>query len=63
MDELDKELRLIKADKEKTKFKKNQFIKEIRDGLGDHIKKSGNKIKKIKKPLFQRFVDKLMKMF
>ena len=63
MNDLEKELRLIKLDKEKTKSKKDQFIKEIRGGLGDHIKKSGNKIKKIKKSLFKRLMGKLMKMF
>jgi len=50
-------------DKEKTQLKKEQFIKEIRSGLGEHIKKSGNKIKKIKKSWWRGFIDKLIKMF
>tara|TARA_R110000824_G_scaffold178720_2_gene358546 strand:+ start:2999 stop:3199 length:201 start_codon:yes stop_codon:yes gene_type:complete len=66
MDELKKEKRLIELDKEKTKFKKEQFIKKIRGGLGDHIKKSGNKIKrikKVKKSCLRRVIDKIMEMF
>ena len=49
MKEIEKEKRLIDLDIEKTKLKKEQFIKEIRSGLGDHIKKTGNKITKIKR--------------
>ena len=63
MDKFEKERRLIDLDKERTQLKKEQFIKEIRSGLGDHIKKSGNKIKKIKKSWCKRFLDKLIKMF
>jgi hypothetical protein len=63
MDEAQKELRLIKLDKEKTELKKKQFIKEIRGGLGEHIKKSGNKITKIKKSKIRRFWDKLVEIF
>ena len=48
MDEFEKEKRLMKLDRETTKRKKEQFIKEIRGGLGEHIKRSDNKIKKIK---------------
>ena len=44
MDEFERERRLIYLDKDKTQLKKEQFIKEIRGGLGDHIKQHGNKI-------------------
>ena len=63
MDEFEKERRLIEFDKEKTQLKKEQFIKEIRGGLGDHIKQHGNKINRIKKSKFKRFIDRLMKIF
>ena len=66
MDELEKEKRLIEVDKEKTKLKKERFIKEIRSGLGDHIKKTGNKIKKtkkVKKSYLKILIDKIMKVF
>ncbi len=63
MDEFEKEKRLMNLDREKTKLKKEQFIKEIRGGLGEHIKRSDNKIKKIKKSCWKRFLDKLIKMF
>ena len=63
MDKFEKERRLIYLDKERTQLKKEQFIKEIRSGLGEHIKKSGNKIKKIKKSWWRRFLDRLIKMF
>ena len=38
MDELKREENLIRFDKEKTELKKEQFINEIRNGLGEHIK-------------------------
>jgi len=63
MDKFENERRLIYLDKERTQLKKEQFIKEIRSGLGDHIKKSGNKIKKIKKSWCRRFLARLIKMF
>ncbi len=63
MDEFEKERRFIKLDKERTQLKKEQFIKEIKSGLGEHIRRSGNKIKKIKKSWWRRFIDKLIKMF
>ena len=63
MDEFEKEVRSIELEKEKTQLKKEQFIKEIRAGLGERIKKNGNKITKIKKSRFQRFIDKIMDIF
>tara|TARA_Y100000310_G_C20625362_1_gene785560 strand:+ start:945 stop:1145 length:201 start_codon:yes stop_codon:yes gene_type:complete len=66
MKEIEKEKRLIDLDIEKTKLKKEQFIKEIRSGLGDHIKKTGNKITKIKreeKSWLRKVIDKIMEVF
>ena len=44
MDEIEREEKLIQFDREKTELKKEQFIREIRNGLGEHIKKNGNSI-------------------
>lgn len=63
MDEFEKEKRLIELDKEKTELKKEQFIKQIRGGLGDHIRKTGGQVKKVKKSPFKRFLIKLMEIF
>ncbi len=63
MDELKREENLIKFDKEKTILKKEQFINEIRNGLGEHIKKNGNKITKIKKSRWSRMMSKIKQMF
>ena len=63
MDELKREENLIRFDKEKTELKKEQFINEIRNGLGEHIKKNGNKITKIKKSRWSRMMSKIKQMF
>jgi hypothetical protein len=63
MDEIEKEKRLMDLDREKTELKKEQFIKQIRSGLGEHIKKTGGHVKKIKKSPFKRFLNKLMEIF
>lgn len=63
MDETKREENLIKFDKEKTILKKEQFINEIRNGLGEHIKKNGNKITKIKKSRWSRMMSKIKQMF
>tara|TARA_Y100001937_G_C7021680_1_gene285745 strand:+ start:462 stop:653 length:192 start_codon:yes stop_codon:yes gene_type:complete len=63
MDELKREENLIRFDKEKTELKKEQFINEIRNGLGEHIKKNGNKITKIKRSRWSRFISKIKQMF
>ena len=63
MDELKREENLIKFDKEKTILKKEQFINEIRNGLGEHIKKNGNKITKIKKSRWSRMMSEIKQMF
>ena len=63
MDEIEKEIRLMDLEREKTELKKEQFIKQIKSGLGDHIKKTGGKVKKIKKSSFKRFLIRLMEIF
>ena len=39
----------IEMEKEKTQLKKEQFIKQVKSGLGNHIKYNGGKVTKIKK--------------
>ena len=63
MNELKREENLIRFDKEKTELKKEQFINEIRNGLGEHIKNNGNKITKIKRSRWSRFISKIKQMF
>ena len=58
-----REENLIALDKEKTQLKKEQFINEIRNGLGDHIKKNGNKVTKIKVSWWVRLKRKITKLF
>lgn len=63
MDEIEREEKLIQFDREKTELKKEQFIREIRNGLGEHIKKNGNKITKIKRSKWELFWDKIKQIF
>jgi hypothetical protein len=51
------------AEKEKTQLKKEQFIRKIKDGLGEHIRINGGKVTKIKKSKWKKFWEKLMKVF
>ena len=62
MEEREKIQQQIFFEKEKTQFKKEQFIKEIRSGLGDHIKDNGNKVKKIKKSFWGNVFEKISKI-
>jgi hypothetical protein len=63
MDKIKREENLIALDKEKTQLKKEQFINEIRNGLGEHIKKKGNKVTKIKVSWWVRLKRKITKLF
>ena len=58
-----KRLADIEAEKEKTQLKKEQFIKQIKNGLGDYIKVNGGKINKIKKSKLRKFWERLMDVF
>ena len=63
MDEFDKINADIEAEREKTQLKKEQFIKQIKGGLGNHIKYNGGKINKIKKSKLRKFWERLMDVF
>jgi|TARA_R110000751_G_scaffold33319_3_gene83069 predicted site-specific integrase-resolvase len=63
MDELKKIDRDVEYEKQKTQLKKEKFIKDIKSGLGTHIKNSGGRVNKIKKSKFKRFWNRLMNMF
>ena len=63
MDEFRKINADMEAEKEKTQLKKEQFIRKIKGGLGEHIKSNGGKVTKIKKSKWKKFWEKLMKVF
>jgi|TARA_R110000796_G_scaffold160761_1_gene277539 hypothetical protein len=63
MDEFQKVDRDIDSEKQKTQLKKEKFIKDIKSGLGNHIKYNGGKVNKVKKSKFNRFWERLMNMF
>ncbi len=61
--EADKYEKEILVEKYKTALKKNQFLNEIRTGLGEEIKKNPNRVKIIKKTWGQRLRLFLTKLF
>jgi hypothetical protein len=63
MDEFEKMDRGIEYEKQKTQLKKEKFIKEIKSGLGQHIKNNGGRVKKIKKSKLRLFWERLMNIF
>ena len=63
MGEFQKVDRDIDSEKQKTQLKKEKFIKDIKSGLGNHIKYNGGKVNKVKKSKFNRFWERLMNMF
>jgi hypothetical protein len=63
MDEFRKINADMEAEKEKTQLKKEQFIRKIKGGLGEHIRSNGGKVTKIKKSKWKKFWEKLMKVF
>ena len=63
MDEFKKISADIEAERIRTELKKEQFIKQIKSGLGDHIKITGGKVKKIEKSRLRKFWEKLIKVF
>ena len=63
MDEFEKINRDLDSEKQKTQLKKEKFIKDIKSGLGNHIKYNGGKVNKVKKSKFNRFWERLMNMF
>jgi len=63
MDPIKKEENLIELDKEITQLKKEQFINQIKKGLGEKIKNNGNKIPKMKISRWVRFIRRLKNIF
>jgi hypothetical protein len=63
MNEVDKLIGQMEGDKLKTELKKEQFIKQIKTGLGEHIKNNGNKVIINKKSWLQKFWEKIIKLF
>ena len=63
MDDIKKVDRDMDAEKQKTQIKKEKFIRDIKGGLGNHIKRNGGVVKKIKKSRFKVFWGRLMNMF
>jgi hypothetical protein len=63
MDEFKKINASIEVDREKTQLKKEQFIKQIKSCLGDHIKQNCIKVKILKKPFLTRIWETLIKIF
>ena len=63
MDQFSKINADIEAEKEKTQLKKVQFIRQMKSGLGNHIKYNCGKVTKIKKSKLRKFWERLMKVF
>jgi len=63
MDEFKKIESDIQLEKLKTELKKEKFIKDIKNGLGEHIKINGSNVKKIKKSFIRRTWEKFLKVF
>ena len=53
----------MEAEKMKTELKKEQCIRQIKSGLGEHIKHNGGKVKRIEKSRFRKFWEKLLDIF
>ena len=63
MDQFEKELSIMELDRLKTINEKKKLINEIRNGLGEEIKKTRGKIVIKKKSFFTRIMEKLFKLF
>lgn len=63
MREIEREERLIEADKLKTELSKKKFISEIKSGLGKEIKENAGVIKKKKVGLFKRILNTILETF
>lgn len=61
--EIDLEKKGIEADKEATKLKKSAFIAEIKNGLGEDIRKNPNGVKINTKTKKRSFLDFIIKLF
>ncbi len=63
MDQFEKELSIMELDRLKTINEKKKLINEIKNGLGEEIKKTRGKIELKKKSIFTRIMEKLFKLF
>lgn len=63
MDQFEKELSIMELDRLKTINEKKKLINEIKNGLGEEIKKKRGKIVIKKKSFFTRIMEKLFKLF
>jgi hypothetical protein len=61
--EIDKLQNETVSDMFKTSLKKQAFINEIKNGLGEEMKKNLNTIKVIKKPWYVKFKEFFTKLF
>ena len=61
--EIDAERKQMLQDNFTTVFKKQQFIKEIKSGLGEEIKKNPSKVIVHKKSKYKLFIDWLKNLF
>lgn len=64
--QIKKEVNAMKLESKKTDLSKGAFIEEIKNGLGEEIKRNPNKVDIIKPPkenIFKRFFKRLMKTF
>jgi DNA-binding protein H-NS len=63
IDSIDAIKNRIETDRSITNLKKQQFISEIKSGLGEEIKSEPNKIEYIEKPLLVRVRNFFKKLF
>jgi hypothetical protein len=63
MDQFEKELSIMELDKLKTINEKKKLINEIRNGLGEEIKKTRGKIEIKKKSKFTKIMESIFKLF
>ena len=63
MRQIEREERLMEADKLKTEMSKKKFISEIKSGLGKEIKENAGVIKKKKVGLFRKILNTIMETF
>ena len=61
--EIKLEIEGFKKETEATTASKNNFIKEIKSGLGSEIKQKGGRVMVVKKTKFQKMTDWLKKIF
>ena len=63
MREIEREERLMEADKLKTEMSKKKFISEIKSWLGKEIKENAGVVKTKKVSFFRRILNTIMETF